>query len=74
MKVFEWRERAALSGKGIRYFFPETPDDLDRARAICGGCRVRAECLEYAGRSPSLQGAWGALTERERLGIRRRAA
>jgi WhiB family transcriptional regulator, redox-sensing transcriptional regulator len=74
MKVFEWSERAACCGKGIRYFFPETPDDLARGRAICAGCPVRAECLEYAGRFPSPQGVWGGLTEGERREIRRRTA
>jgi WhiB family transcriptional regulator, redox-sensing transcriptional regulator len=74
MTVFDWWEGAACRGKGIRYFFPETPDDLAQGRAICETCPVRANCLDYAGQSPSPQGVWGGLTERERRAIRPRAA
>ena len=73
MGTFDWWEQAACLGKGIHDFFPQTTDDLARARAICAGCGVRTECLEYAGRNPSSQGVWGGLTERERR-IRRPAA
>lgn len=73
-EVVEWWESAACRGKGTRYFFPETPDDLARARAICDKCPVWAECLEYAGSNPSLKGVWGGLTEGERRELRRRVA
>ena len=74
MGDFSWWEQAACLGKGIQYFFPETPVDLAQARAICGGCPVRIECLHFAEQNPSPQGVWGGLTERERREIRHRAA
>ena len=69
--IHEGLRVAGASGpvrQGHPLLLPETPDDLDPARAIvadagCGGM------LGIRRRSPSLQGAWGALTERERLGI-----
>ena len=74
MGDFGWWEQAACLGQGIHDFFPETRADLARARAICGGCPVRVECLHYAEQNPSPQGVWGGLTERERRGLRPRAA
>lgn len=74
MADLDWWEQAACLGKGIRYFFPETSADLARARDICGGCPVRTECLHYSEQNPSPHGVWGGLTERERRGIRPRAA
>ena len=53
MGDFGWWEQAACLGKGIQYFFPETPVDLAQARAICGGCPVRIECLHYAMNLPT---------------------
>lgn len=29
-------------------WFPEQGEDVTRAKAICGGCLVRAECREFA--------------------------
>jgi WhiB family redox-sensing transcriptional regulator len=37
-----------------------------RAKAICGGCAVRTDCLEYALRIREPHGVWGGLNEQER--------
>lgn len=40
------------------------------ARTLCLGCAVRKECLQYALDHPNERGIWGALTEKERAGMR----
>nr|WP_306418029.1 WhiB family transcriptional regulator [Mycolicibacterium fortuitum] len=40
------------------------------ARALCVGCPVRDQCLQYAMDNPREQGIWGGLTEKERAGLR----
>ena len=42
------------------------------AKAICGTCLVRPECLATALADSSLVGIWGGTTTRERVAIRRR--
>jgi WhiB family redox-sensing transcriptional regulator len=43
-----------------------------RARQVCAGCPVRAECLELALSMPQRPaGIWGGTTERERRDMRR---
>ena len=56
-------------------FFPETYTYLDKAKisaakATCGDCWIKNECLEYAMKDPELEGIWGGTTplERKRLG------
>lgn len=55
------------------------PDDLfvrgaeqHRAKLVCAGCPVRAECLAEALDNEVEWGVWGGLTERERRAILRR--
>ncbi|PKW11810.1 WhiB family transcriptional regulator, redox-sensing transcriptional regulator [Streptomyces sp. 1222.5] len=55
------------------------PDDLfvegaaqNRAKALCGGCGVRTECLAYALDQRIEHGIWGGMTERERRALLRR--
>ena len=56
-------------------WFPEKGGNNRRAKAICAGCPVLAECREYALTHPErLDGIWGGLSERDRRIIRRRAA
>lgn len=52
-------------------FFPERGDDLKPARAVCAGCRVQAECLEYAlDAGPDLHGVWAGTGVRNRIALR----
>uniref|UniRef100_UPI0038D0E084 WhiB family transcriptional regulator n=1 Tax=Kitasatospora indigofera TaxID=67307 RepID=UPI0038D0E084 len=55
------------------------PDDLfvegaeqNRAKAVCGGCPVRTECLAQALDHRIEHGVWGGMTERERRALLRR--
>ncbi|EPD68901.1 MULTISPECIES: WhiB family transcriptional regulator [Streptomyces] len=55
------------------------PDELfvkgtaqNRAKALCGGCDVRTECLAYALDQRIEYGVWGGMTERERRALLRR--
>jgi len=40
-------------------WFAEAPADLERAKRLCGGCPVRAECLAGALRRHEPWGVWG---------------
>jgi WhiB family redox-sensing transcriptional regulator len=45
-----------------------------QAKAICAGCEVRDDCLEYALRIRETHGIWGGLNEFERRQLLRRRA
>ena len=40
-------------------WFAETPADLERAKALCGACPIRTECLTGAVRRAEPWGVWG---------------
>jgi WhiB family redox-sensing transcriptional regulator len=40
-------------------WFAETPADLERAKALCGACPIRTECLAGAVRRAEPWGVWG---------------
>lgn len=40
-------------------WFAEFPDDLERAKALCGTCPVRGDCLAGALRRGEPCGVWG---------------
>lgn len=69
----EWQLQAACRGKPTDWWFPgkgHTTTETHAAKAICGGCPVREECLEYAVtviRRPD--GIWGGLTEKQRKSL-----
>lgn len=67
----DWRDLAACKGVDPELFFPERGDDTRPAKAICRGCDVRFECLEFALAGAEKFGVWGGLSERERRRIRR---
>lgn len=74
----DWMDDAACAGRGEDFYPPEEKEThservqrQDRAKAICGQCAVRAECLEFALQHYEKDGIWGGLTERERYRIRR---
>ena len=76
--INDWQVRAACRGPQSAVFFPpsrsERRDDKRRrearAKAICGECRVRSECLAYAVEIREQHGIWGGLRESERKLIR----
>ena len=70
---------AACKGADLELFFGpfaefETARQQREAKAtaICAGCPVRAECLEYALDAREAYGVWGGTTEDERRPLLRR--
>ena len=70
-----WRMSASCATDNPEKWFPlfstgaMQPHDLRmiaEAKAICGACPVRAECLESAMQSGERWGIWGGLTPEER--------
>lgn len=66
-----WMERGACIKKGHGPFFPEErgrPGSEPRsapAKAMCHGCPVKRDCLEYAIKHNEY-GVWGETTRHER--------
>lgn len=69
----DWQEKALCAQTDPEAFFPEKGGSTREAKRICGGCDVRAECLEYALAQDERFGIWGGLSERERRRLRRAA-
>jgi WhiB family transcriptional regulator, redox-sensing transcriptional regulator len=68
----DWRAQAeCVHYVGLVDFFPARGESARDAKAICAGCAVREECLEYAMTWDQLCGVWGGLSERERRVLRR---
>ncbi|GAA5070701.1 WhiB family transcriptional regulator [Thermocatellispora tengchongensis] len=69
-----WIARGACRDHDPEIFFPigliPAPGQLETARRICGGCRVRAECLDYALTTGQAAGIWAGTTEPERRAMR----
>jgi len=74
----DWRASAACRHADPGLFFPagtagQMAAQVERAKRICGGCPVRAVCLDRAIAAEAQIGVWGGTTEGERraLGARR---
>src|ERR1035441_10662444 len=68
-----WMTRAQCRGEDRALFFPRVgakASDVAKARAICGICPVRVDCLAYARTDPDTGGIWGGTTQRERRKLR----
>lgn len=61
----KWMRSALCAQVDPELWFPEG-GSARPAKAICGGCQVRAECLDYALASAEQFGIWGGLSARER--------
>ncbi len=68
--MIDWTELASCRGRTDE-MFPE-PSQQKRARQVCFGCPVRAQCLAEALDNRIEWGVWGGKTERERRRILRR--
>ncbi len=73
LKPPEWHARAACLGAGIHtnLFFPKRGESTEEAKAICRGCDVQKECLEFALNTIERFGIWGGTSEKERQELRR---
>jgi WhiB family transcriptional regulator, redox-sensing transcriptional regulator len=69
-----WQTQANCLGVDPDLFFPERGASTREAKAVCRGCVVREDCLEYALVNGEKFGIWGGLSERERRRIRRQRA
>lgn len=72
-----WVELARCVGEDPELFFPMGAPRLvsaqtERAKAVCHGCPVRSDCLEWSLVTAQDAGVWGGLDEDERRQIRRR--
>jgi len=77
-----WRADARCRQESAEHFF--SPGHLERreekhsrenaARALCGACPVRSQCLEYALVVQEPHGIWGGLNELERRRLLRERA
>lgn len=66
-----WSDSANCRGVDVSLFYPERGEPVDEAKAICDGCVVRDQCLEYALARGEKHGIWGGKAERERRILRR---
>lgn len=72
----EWVHRARCKDEDPELFFPvgttgPAADQIDDAKAVCDGCEVRLQCLEWALATGQDAGVWGGTSEDERRSIRR---
>ncbi len=72
----EWRANAACRDTNPDLFFPvgttgPAIEQIAAAKAICGECPAREECLEYALATNQDSGIWGGTSEEERRVMRR---
>ncbi len=77
-----WRGDALCRQRNAGYFF--APPHFERkeekkaregaARALCGGCKVQRQCLDYALAVQEPHGIWGGLNEIERRRVLRAQA
>lgn len=69
MATPSWMERAACADEDTGLFFPSAgrrPEGGLPGIAVCKGCEVCVECLDYALAEDIAYGIWGGLTQDER--------
>lgn len=71
-----WRDRAACRNSDPDLFFPvgttgPSLDEIEAAKALCQGCPVREDCLQFAIETNQESGVWGGTSEVERRRLRR---
>lgn len=69
-----WYKLGDCQGVDPDLFFPGQGESTAEAKAICAGCQVREQCLEWAIEHAEKFGIWGGMSERERRRIRRARA
>jgi WhiB family transcriptional regulator, redox-sensing transcriptional regulator len=76
--VTDWRALGACLSADPDLFFPISATgpalaQIAQAKAVCAGCQVRQECLEFALQTHQIHGVWGGTSAEERASLRRRA-
>ncbi|MEU2900177.1 WhiB family transcriptional regulator [Streptomyces sp. NPDC088106] len=74
-----WRSGAACRTEDPELFFPIGTSgpalvQTEQAKAVCRGCPVREQCLEWALETGQSIGVWGGTSETERRALKRRIA
>jgi WhiB family redox-sensing transcriptional regulator len=72
--TYGWRAFSNCLDVDPDLFFPERGASQKEAKAVCQGCIVRKECLEYALDNDERFGIWGGFSERQRRRLKRRRA
>ena len=77
LTITDWRDTAACRDSEPNLFFPigstgPAVDQIEAAKAICGECTVREDCLTYALETNQEAGVWGGYAEDERRRLRKR--
>ena len=67
----DWQSEGACKGVEPDLFFTERGVSNQTAKAMCGLCVIKVECLDYAVTNNEAYGVWGGKSERERRKIRR---
>lgn len=71
----EWFSHPGRNCRGVAtsLFFTDTGNvtEASQAKAVCLGCPVLEQCMEYAVADPTITGIWGATTGKDRRQIRR---
>lgn len=65
-----WHADAACKEHPELSWFPERGEVVDKQKAVCAGCSVRQECLNYALSDERLFGVWGGMSTRQRRRLR----
>lgn len=65
----DWMDDAQCARVDTELFYPDHGQNATDAKAVCGRCYVREECLTYANAARETHGVWGGLTERERRNV-----
>lgn len=71
----DWVAHARCHDAPTSLFFPERGDHASaaQAKAICRGCPVIEQCLDYAlDGALDVAGVWGGTTNEDRVDIKRR--
>ncbi|WP_329170520.1 WhiB family transcriptional regulator [Streptomyces sp. NBC_01685] len=74
-----WRMHAACREEDPDLFFPIGSSgpalvQAEEAKAVCGICPVREQCLEWVLENGQDAGVWGGMDENERRALKRRRA
>jgi WhiB family transcriptional regulator, redox-sensing transcriptional regulator len=75
----DWQSQGACLNADPDVFFPisvagASATQIRTARAICAGCAVRSDCIDFAVENREIQGIWGGTTDDERKKLRRARA
>ena len=70
-EIHSWREIAACTDRADVDFFAVADAAVARAKAVCAGCSVAVDCLEFAVETNQPDGIWGGMTVNERRRVRR---